>query len=68
MHEFVPQPRRFYLASDDDLDEDYDVYLFYPSRNSGIQVRMPFPCFAHVFKLFPYGLSPAASSFVCGVG
>ena len=49
MHEFVPQPRRFYLASDDDLDEDYDVYLFYPSRNSGIQVRMPLPCFARAF-------------------
>ena len=29
----APRPRRFYLDSDDEWDEDYDVFLFYPSRN-----------------------------------
>ena len=36
MAESVPRRARFYIESDD--DEDYDVFLFYPSRNRVLQV------------------------------
>ena len=36
MAESVPRRARFYIESDD--DEDYDVFLFYPSRNRALQV------------------------------
>ena len=39
MHEYVAQPRRVYTTPQDDWDDDYDVYLFYPSRNRVFQVR-----------------------------
>lgn len=44
MYESVPQPRRIYSAPQDDWDEDdYDVFLFYPSRYRAFQVRQPAP-------------------------
>ncbi|KAH9927140.1 uncharacterized protein BXZ73DRAFT_102729 [Epithele typhae] len=41
MSSTAPRPPRFYLGDEDECDEDYDVYLFYPSQNRVSQFSEP---------------------------
>lgn len=40
MHEFLPQRRHIFTTTPEDLDDDYDEYLFYPSENRMIHLEV----------------------------